>query len=143
MTATSKFESRTGKLSCSAAELFSFISDIRNFEQFIPEGSIKEWKATHDQCSFQIPPLGNANIRISEKSPFSFVGYSGDTMQDNKFELAVYISEDENKRAEVRLALVAELNPFLKLMAAEPIRKFMEKLILEMEKFRNWNVKST
>jgi hypothetical protein len=143
MTANLKFESRTGKLSCSAAGLFSFITDIRNFKQFIPAGSIEEWQATNDKCSFKIVPLGNANIRISEKNPCSFVGYSGEAMQNIKFDLAVYISENESKRADVRLGLTAELNPFFKMMATDPIKSSLETLILEMEKFRNWNVKST
>jgi len=143
MTANSNFESRTGKLACTSAELFSFITDIRNFEQFIPEGSIKEWRATVDECSFQIPPLGNANIRISEKIPYSLVGYSGDALQNNTFELAVYITENESNLADVKLALSAELNPFLKMMAVEPIRKFLEALVSEMEKFKDWNIRST
>jgi hypothetical protein len=43
----------------------------------------------------------------------------------------------------VRLGLTAELNPFFKMMATDPIKSSLETLILEMEKFRNWNVKST
>jgi len=38
MTDLSYFESRTGKLSCNAEEVFAFVTDIRNFERFIPGG---------------------------------------------------------------------------------------------------------
>jgi hypothetical protein len=133
-----KFESRTGKLSCTAPELFGFITNIRNFEQFIPAGNIKNWQASEEGCSFQITPFGTANVRIREKIPNTLVKYNGDVLKENEFELSVHISEDERKRAEVRLFMTAGLNPFLKMMAAEPIKRFMELLIVEMEKFDKW-----
>lgn len=142
MTANLKSESRTGKLSCTTLELFGFVTDIRNFEQFIPEGSIKDWRASSENCSFQVPPMGSANVRISEKIPVSLVKYTGDAMQNNKFELVVHISENAEKLAEVKLNLTAELNPFLRVLASGPIERFLGTLISEMEKFENWNLKS-
>jgi carbon monoxide dehydrogenase subunit G len=135
-----EFESRTGKLSCTTAEVFGFISDIRNFEQFIPEGNIKNWQASADNCSFQVPLLGIARVGITEKTPFSFVVYSGDALKSNDFKLVVHITENETKKAEVRLNLTAQLNPVLRIMASGPVEKFLEKLISEMEKFEKWNV---
>jgi carbon monoxide dehydrogenase subunit G len=142
MTDNSKFESRSGKLTCTITELFNFITDIKNFEQFIPEGNINNWQATSDDCRFQVPPLGSVTARITEKTPYSQVAYSGDALQKNDFNLVVHISENERKLAEVRLSLTADLNPFIKMMAAGPIEKFLEKLISEMEIFEKWNVKS-
>jgi carbon monoxide dehydrogenase subunit G len=137
------FESRTGKLSCTPADVFNFITDIRNFEQFIPQGSIKNWQSSSDSCSFQVPPIGKASVNMTEKKPYSFVAYSGDALQKNDFKLFVHITENERKLAEIRLNLTAELNPFLKMIASGPIENLLERLISEMEKFEKWNVKST
>jgi hypothetical protein len=142
MTKTTKFESRTGKLSCTTAEVFNFISDIRNFKQFIPEGNIENWQATADNCSFQVPPLGTASVSLTEKNPNSFVAYSGDALKKNDFKLVVNISENENNHADATLSLTADLNPVLKAMVAGPIERFLETLISEMEKFEKWNFKS-
>jgi carbon monoxide dehydrogenase subunit G len=135
-----KFESRTGKLTCTAAEVFSFITDIRNFQQFIPEENIKNWQASENDCSFQVPPFGSASVRVMKKMPYSLVEYSGHALKKNDFKLAVNISENERKLADVKLYLTADLNPVLKMMAAEPLNKFMEMLISEMEKFDEWKV---
>jgi carbon monoxide dehydrogenase subunit G len=140
MTMNLQFESRTGKLSCTTAEVFGFITNIKNFEQFIPAGNIKNWQASADSCSFQVPPLGTVSVSLTEKIAYSFVAYSGDALQKNDFKLIVHISENEKKLAEVRLFLTAELNPFLKMMASGPIEKFLETMISEMEKFEKWNV---
>jgi carbon monoxide dehydrogenase subunit G len=142
MTNNSIFESRTGKLSCAPETVFNFITDLRNFEQFIPPGNIQNWQATSDKCNFQVPPIGSAAIRISEKMPFSSVIYSGDALQKNDFTLRVQISENERNLADVKVTLTAELNPVLKMMASDPIQKFLEMLISEMEKRDMWNTMS-
>jgi hypothetical protein len=143
MTDSSKFESRPGKLTCTTPEVFNFITDIRNFEQFIPADNIKNWQASEDSCSFQVPPLGNANVRITESTPNSIVVFSGNALQQNSFKLEVHISENERKLSEVRITLTADLNPVLLMMAKGPIERFLETLVSEMEKFDKWNVRST
>ena len=41
MTDLSFFESRPGTVSCSAEEVFAFVTDIRNFERFVQKGTYK------------------------------------------------------------------------------------------------------
>jgi carbon monoxide dehydrogenase subunit G len=81
-------------------------------------------------------------VSLTEKTPNSFVAYSGDALKKNDFKLLVHIFENERKLAEVRINLTVEINPFLKMMASGPIEKFIEKLISEMEKFEKWNIVS-
>ena len=61
------FESRTGKLSCTAEEVFDFVTDIRNFEQFIPAATISNWQAEKESCSFSVSMLGTVSFRLAEK----------------------------------------------------------------------------
>lgn len=140
MTQKLEFESRVGRLSCRTDEVYNFATDIRNFEQFIPEGNIRNLQVANDSCSFQVPPLGSINVRITEKEPYSRVVFSGDALQKNEFTLTLNLTENEQKLATVRLLMKADLNPILKMMAAKPLEQFLEKLISEMEKFKNWGV---
>ena len=39
---------------------------------------------------------------------------------------------------DVQVILSADLNPMMKMMAAKPIRQFLEMLVHEMENFRGW-----
>ena len=143
MTDSLNLESRIGKLSCTRAELFSFITDIRNFKQFIPGENLENWQASAEKCSFQIPPLGTSIVRITEQIPYTLVAFSGDALKQDDFSLVVHISENELKLAEVKIIITAQLNPVLKMMATVPIENFLERLISEMEKFKKWNVKFT
>ena len=138
MTDLSYFESRTGKLTCSAEEIFDFVTNIRNFEQFIPKGNINNWKADKESCSFSVSMLGTVSVRLAEKEKFNKVVFMGEALKKNDFSLTLDISDNLNKTADVKVKLSADLNPMMKMMATKPIGQFLEMLINEMENFRGW-----
>lgn len=83
--------------------------------------------------------LGKVNIHIGEKKEFSEVIYSGNAAQINDFSLVVKFGNKGSAQSEVKLSVLANLNPFLKMLVAEPAKKFLETIIVEMESFRGWN----
>lgn len=142
MSEISSFESRTGNLDCNAEGVYNFITDIRNFERFIPKDKITNLKIAEDSCSFQMSMLGTVTIRISEKIKPGRVLFSGNALHVNDFSLLLNILSTGTDHSEVKIILSAKINPFLKMIAAEPVRQFLETLIKEMEKFTDWkNIK--
>jgi len=138
----SHFESRTAKVTCNADEVFNFVTDIRNFEQFISEGTISDWQADRESCSFNVSMVGTVSFSLSEKIRKSKVVYVGDALKMNKFSLLLDISGDDKHSAEVKVFLSADLNPVLKMMVSKPIDQFLEILMNEMESFKEWeNIK--
>jgi carbon monoxide dehydrogenase subunit G len=134
----SHYESRTGIIACTPEDFYTFVTDIRNFEQFVPKGSITNLQTDKESCSFSVTMLGTVNVRLSEKEEFSKVVYYGDAMKKNDFTLILEISDSGNNSGEVKVVLRADLNPMLKIMAANPIAQFLEMLVSEMEKFKGW-----
>lgn len=132
------FESRYGKVSCSDREVFVFVTDLRNFEQFIPKNTINSWKAEKDSCSFSVPMIGTVSVRLSEKVEFSKVVYQGDALKKEDFILTLNIYENVNEFAGFNVILSADLNPMMKMVAVKPIEQFLEMLVTEMEKFTGW-----
>jgi len=133
------FESRTGNLKCTPPEIFDFVTDLRNFRQFVPGGTIDDLKVEMESCSFRVSPVGNVSINLSQKEPDKKVVYEGNVMHSNNFSLILDIREDSSGKAVVNLKLAAHMNPLLKMMAAKPIDSFLEKMIDEMERFREWH----
>jgi len=127
-------------LTCTAEEVFKFVTDIRNFERFIPKGIISNWIAEKESCSFSVSMLGTVTVRLAEKENFTRVVFDGDALKKNDFSLVLLISDRDKDPAEVKVTLSADLNPMMKMMAANPIAQFLEMLIKEMENFRDWNV---
>lgn len=138
MSELSHFESRPGKLTCSDKEVYVFVTDIRNFEVFIPQGTISNWHAERESCSFHVSVAGSVSVRLIEKEQFSKVVFQGDALKKNDFLLTLYISGHADDPAEVKVSLNASLNPLFKKMAAKPITQFLEMLITKMEDFKGW-----
>ncbi len=138
MSDMSYFESRPGKVSCTSMELFSFTTDLRNFERFIPAGTVSNWHAEKESCMFSVSMVGTVNIIISGQEKFSKVEYTGDALAKNDFVITLDITEDESGSAGFRIRLRAELNPVMKMMASAPINRFLEIIAAEMEKFDDW-----
>ena len=139
MSELSTFESRTGKLEFSGETVWKFVTDIRNFERFIPAGSVSDLKIGNDSCSFQVSMLGTVNISITEKTAHNMVLFSGNALGQNNFSLILNIDSTGLNKSEVKIRLSAELNPMLKMIASDPLKKFLETLISEMEKFNGWD----
>lgn len=134
----STFESRPGKLVCSSDDAFNFTSDIRNFKQFIPADSVNVLTIEKDYCRFNVNMLGDVKIQISEKvRPFK-VAFSGQIPQIKNLLISLNYCDTGNSTSDIRIVIRAEINPFLKMMVAEPVNNFLEKLVIEMEKFRGW-----
>jgi carbon monoxide dehydrogenase subunit G len=134
----SHFKSRKSRLNCTAEEVFRFVTDIRNFERFLPEKSVSNWTAEKESCSFSVPMAGTVKVMLTEKVEFSKVVFNGDALKENDFTLLLHISENSERRAEVEVELEADLNPMLKMMASKPIAQFLEMLVKEMEAFSDW-----
>jgi hypothetical protein len=138
MTDLSFFESRHGTVSCDANEVYAFVTDIRNFERFVKKETLTNWKAEKEFCSFSVPMMGTVTVRIAEKEEFNKVVYEGDALKKNDFTLALTMIDNIKNKADINVVLSADLNPMMKMIAKKPIEQFLEKLIEEMEKFRDW-----
>ena len=138
MSNMTNYESRPGNLTGTAEEVYNFVTDIRNFERFIPKGVINNWNAEKESCSFGVSMLGTVTLRLAEKEKYTKVVYTGDALKENDFSLVLFISDKVKNQAQVKFTLSADLNPMMKMMAAKPISQFLEMLIKEMENFRSW-----
>lgn len=138
MASLERFKSKTGILSASAQEVYNFISDIRNFEKFVPREKISDWKADRESCRFSVTSLGSMELKITAREPFNRVVFSGTALSANKFDIILTISEKEWP-VKVDIVFEAELNPVLKMMISGPLNQLLDKIINEMEEFREWS----
>jgi len=130
-----KFESRIGKLDTSGEKAFSFLSDFRNFSRFIPEDKVKEWEASAEQCKFTVDGIGKAGLKIIEKEPDKLIKISGDGTAGLEFYFWIQIKEIEEKDTRIKLTIKADLNPMMKMVAAKPLKSFVNLMIDKIEEY--------
>ncbi len=134
----SKFESRVGKIQSNSKAVYTFLNDMRNFEQFLPEGKVDNWLAEEDNCSFSVSPVGEAKIRIVDREPYIQLKYEGNGLNNTNFWLWVQLKELSDNDTRVKITLKADIKPMIKMMASGPLKDFLEKLVKGMEEFTAW-----
>jgi len=134
-----KFESRVGKVTEDDKVIYSFVTDMRNFKQFIPADTIKNWEADIESCRFELSPLGQAGIKIIERDPCKTVKFAGEGLNGTEFFLWLQLKQIDKNDTRVKLTIKAELNPMLKMMATKPINDFLEKVMNGLEGFNDWS----
>ena len=130
-----KFESRIGKLDTSGEKAFGFLSDFRNFSRFIPEDKVKEWEASAEQCKFTVDGIGKAGLKIIEKEPDKLIKISGDGTAGLEFYFWIQIKEIEENDTRIKLTIKADLNPMMKMVAAKPLKSFVNLMIDKIEEY--------
>jgi hypothetical protein len=135
MSKNSHFESRTGNPDCTPEEIYYFVTDLRNFKRFVPDGTVTDWKADTDSCSFTVPRMGDVELAIVEREKDSRVTYRGNALGNNNFELILHITRKPDNLAGLKVALDAELNPMMKMIASGPIGQFLDMVVDRMENF--------
>jgi carbon monoxide dehydrogenase subunit G len=118
-----------------AAEIYNFLSDFNNFGHLMPE-QVSDWKSTADECSFTIKGMASLGMKITEKSPNSFIKIARNGKAPFDFNLLVNI-EDNGSDSNVQLLFDAELSPMLKMMASRPLTNFLNLLVNRLKDIKS------
>jgi hypothetical protein len=128
-----KIESRTGSIPENEDTIFAFFSDLNHIEPLIPKEKLSSWEFQEDSCRLGITGLGEIGLRILEEEPCKLIklGSVGDSAY--AFTLWIQLKQVSQKDTRVKLTLLADLNPFLQVMAKPPLKNFVETLVDRME----------
>ena len=127
-----KIESKEVEIAKPAQELYSFLQDMNNFQQLLPQDRISEWKSDGTSCSFKVQGAatiglqldggtapGHLKLKATERSPFPFT-------------LDVYMNE-ANGVTKARQEFNADLNPFIKMMVEKPLKNLFDHIADKMK----------
>ncbi len=131
-----KIESKTGKSSYPAKHIYDFVTDFRNFNNFIPANSVSNWQAGSDKCTFSMDLLGNIALSIAEKEKDKMVKIVSDPAI-SQYNFNLWIQLVQIGEADTRLKVTIEplLNQILLSMVKGNLKKFVDSLVEEIEKF--------
>jgi carbon monoxide dehydrogenase subunit G len=124
-------ESPKVTLNKSPQETFDFLSDIKNFEQLMPENISKFEVLGDDKFLFALKGMPEIILQKNEAiAPNKIVlGASGGKLD---FSLTGNITEIDANTSEVQLTFDGEFNAMMAMMIKGPISKFIETLATNM-----------
>ena len=129
-----KIVSKIGHIRKSAATIYEFLSDFRNFEKLVPTDKIQDWTCTSDTCNFSIMGIGKASLKITEKTPVNFIKIVSDQETPVKFVLWADIDPVDETSSELKITIDPDISPVMLTMIKSQLKSFLDMLIGEVEK---------
>ncbi len=117
----------------SPLDVFNFLSDVKNFEQLMPENISKFEVLGEDKFLFALKGMPEIILKKKEViAPNKIVlGAAGGKLD---FSLTGNITETSPNQSEVQLTFDGDFNPMMAMMIKSPIGKFIETLVTNMPK---------
>jgi len=127
-----KTESNQVLVKASAPVLFQYLGNFNNFGKLMPP-QVTNWQSTEHECSFTIQGMADIELYTIEKvSPtLIHIGARGKTPipLEMKWNFTV-VSEMETSAV---LALQADINPVMAMMAKAPLQNFVNMLAQKLK----------
>lgn len=126
-------ESPKVSLDKSPQEVFDFLSDVKNFEQLMPDNISKFEVLGDDKFLFALKGMPEIVLKKKDSvAPNQIVlGAAGGKLD---FSLVGDIQETGSNKSEVQLTFNGDFNPMMAMMIKGPISKFIETLVKNMAK---------
>ena len=110
----------------SAEEVFTFFTDLKNFEEIMPE-NIQKFEVDGESFIFGLPGMPEIRLVLKEKTEFSNITL-GAASSKLPFTLAADIKEISENKTEVTLDFAGDFNPMMAMMIKKPLTKFVDTL---------------
>ncbi len=130
----SKIESKTGIVNQAEEKIFNFLSDFNNFQALLPADKVKNWTSTSDTCHFTVDGIGDAGLKIIEKTPNSLIKITSEGKTPISFFLWIQIKKIEESKSGIRIVIEPQVNPMIMAMVKGPLQNFVDMLVDQFEK---------
>ncbi|QOD62177.1 SRPBCC family protein [Polaribacter haliotis] len=116
----------------SQKEMFEFLTDLKNFEQLMPE-SIQKFEVDGDSFIFQLKGMPEIRLVIKDTTEYSNITL-GAASSKLDFELVTDIEEIDADTCEVKLDFNGKFNMMMAMMVKKPLTSFIGTLSDNLEK---------
>ena len=125
-------ESQKVTVTKSTKEVFEFLSDLKNFEQLMPENTQK-FEVDGDSFLFALKGMPEIRLVLKEKTEYSNITL-GAASSKLPFTLSGNLTELSENSSEAQLVFNGDFNPMMAMMVKKPLSKFIEVLAENISK---------
>ncbi|MCP4552952.1 MAG: hypothetical protein GY834_13135 [Bacteroidetes bacterium] len=121
------------EIGSTSEQLYTFLSDLRNFEKLMPE-QIRNWVADSDSCSFEIEKMATIELRIIKRKPYRFLQIAGEGKTPFPLQLRAIIKES-GEQSSISFEIKAEVNSMMSMMVKRPLQNLVDILGQKLKEF--------
>jgi carbon monoxide dehydrogenase subunit G len=127
-----EIKGNTVRVQQSNKALFSFFTQLENFEQLMPENTQK-FEVDGDSFVFGLKGMPEIRLVLKEKTEFSMVTL-GAASSKLAFTLSSKIDEVSENESDVQLVFQGDFNPMMAMMVKKPLTNFIDTLTANIAK---------
>ncbi|MFH2096022.1 MAG: hypothetical protein ABIJ16_09985 [Bacteroidota bacterium] len=122
-------ESKIGKITKPANEIFSFLTDFNRIGTLLPPDKVTGFSSDGDKCRFSIEKAGDVNLKIIEKCIPNLIKIKGDGALPGGFFFWIQLKEIAANSTAIRLTVKADVNMMMKMMLKKTLKNSLDTLI--------------
>ena len=111
----------------SSEELFSYLSEVSNFKNIMPD-NIDKFEAGEDSFVFALKGMPEIELKLEEVRPPNKI-VLGSANDKFPFSLTADILEKSENSSDIQLLFDGKFNPMVAMMVKKPLQKFIDTLI--------------
>lgn len=140
---TEKYISEVKIISAPHVKVYERLSNLENLEVFfdpqrleelkkkypeVPDIKLDNFRATADECSFTISPVGKVGVQIVEREPSKQIKLTGSQTIPFQFTCWIQLLPVDGENSKIKITLHAELNPMIKMMVDKHLKEGVNKI---------------
>ena len=111
----------------SQQELFNFLTDVKNYEQLMPQSKEKFQVISNDTFVFALKGMPEIGLQIKETREPDYIKL-GSTSDKFDFSLDVEIESAGENQSQAQLFFHGKFNTMMAMMVKGPLKKFIDNL---------------
>ncbi|WGK63837.1 SRPBCC family protein [Croceiramulus getboli] len=127
-----QLESPQKNIQKSQEEVYYFLTDVKNFEQLMPETISKFEVLAENRFVFALKGMPEIILDLKDATPHQQVIY-GAASDKIPFTLMAEIEAVGTQESQVQMHFEGEFNAMMSMMIKAPIKKFLETLVTNLQ----------
>lgn len=129
-------ESKKVTVNRSSADVFTFLCDLNNLHDLLPQGKISDWSGSVDQCSFKVQGAYTIVLGMKENHANNKVILESRPGSPFPFTLNIFLEENGGS-TNVWQVCNADINAFLEMIVKGPLKNLFDYMADKLvEKFQ-------
>jgi len=125
-------ESKRVEIAKPAQDLYTFLQDMNNFQQLLPQYRISEWKSDGRSCSFKVQGAATIGLELAGGEAPDHVILKATERSPFPFTLDVFLKEDGGVTTAWQ-EFKGDINPFIKMMVEKPLKNLFDHIADRMK----------
>jgi carbon monoxide dehydrogenase subunit G len=125
-------ESKRVQIAKPAAELYTFLQDMNNFQQLLPQDRISDWKSDGRSCSFKVQGAATIGLELVGGEAPGHVVMKATDRSPFPFTLDVFLNEEGGVTTAWQ-EFKGDINPFIKMMVEKPLKNLFDHIADKMK----------